>query len=63
MTEELARKQLRKMLRSFTPGGVLHLLADIYREAAAKNRDAERSKRVEETLYVVGLGIDAATPR
>ena len=62
MTEQLAKKHLRKMLRSFTPGTVLHLLADIYRESAAKSGD-ERLKRVEQTLFVVGLGIDAALPQ
>ncbi len=62
MNEEKAKKHLRKMLRSFTPGTILHLLADIHRASAAKSGD-ERLKRVEETLFVVGLGIDAALPQ
>ena len=66
MREDLAKKHLRTMLRSFSPGSVLHLLADLYRESAARaprKKDAERFKRIEETLFVVGLGIEAAISR
>lgn len=66
MREAQAKKHLRTMLRSFGPGGVLHLLADLYRETqskASRINDAELHKRIEETLFVVGLGIDAAMPR
>lgn len=63
MNEEQAKRQLKRMLRKFSPGSILHLLADLFREAAAEGKDVVRSKRVEEALYVVGLGIDAALPR
>jgi hypothetical protein len=69
MTEDQAKRQLQEMLRSFTPGSVLSLLADLYREAAAGARrqndvtSYRRCRMVEGTLIVVGLGIDAACPR
>lgn len=69
MTEDQAKKHLRKMLRSFTGGTVLHLLAELYQEAAEEAQRLEddlayrQSKRVEATLFVVGLGIDSAHPR
>lgn len=69
MTEDMAKRQLARMLRSFTPGSVLGLLADLYRDTAEKaRRDRDvRSYRqcraVEQTLIVVGYGIDAAGPR
>lgn len=69
MNEIKAKKTLRKMLGSFTPGSLLHLLSDLFREdaeEAAALEDAtgfERCKSLECTLYVVGLGIDAAAPR
>lgn len=65
MTEKQAKKQLAKMLDSFTPGSVLHLLADVRRdeaEDAAKEGDVarfEQCKLVEHTLVVVGAGVDA----
>jgi len=69
MTEATARKHLMEMLKRFTPGSVLHLLSDIYRstaEDASNDNDARthgRCKSVEQTLFVVGLGIDATCPR
>lgn len=69
MTEAAAKKHLRRMLRDFTPGSILHLLADLFREDAeeARRQDDslayERYKTVESTLLVVGMGIDAACPR
>lgn len=69
MTETTARKHLMEMLKRFTPGSVLHLLSDIYRSTAedARNDNDARThgqcKSVEQTLYVVGLGIDATCPR
>jgi hypothetical protein len=67
--EKEAKKALRKMLKTFTPGSILHLLAGLYREdaeEASRIEDAlayERFKTVECTLFVVGLGVDAACPR
>jgi hypothetical protein len=69
MNEAQAKQHLRRMLRSLTPGSILHLLADLFREDAEKaaayedSMAYERCKTVECTLYVVGLGIDAACPR
>jgi len=66
MTEKQAKKQLRKMLADFTPGTVLHFLGEIFEQRAEQTNDpsaAERCKNVECTLFVVGLGIDAACPR
>ena len=34
MTEAQAKKQLRQMLRSFTPGSLLHLLSELFAESA-----------------------------
>ncbi len=69
MKEAEAKKVLRKMLKNLTAGSVLHLLADLYREdaeEAERVEDAvayEQCKQVEATLYVVGLGVDGASPR
>jgi len=69
MTEETARRQLRKMLKSFTQGSVLHLLGEIFEERAEEaRRDGDEIRRdqcdsVAKALFVVGLGIDAACPR
>lgn len=69
MNEATAKKDLRRMLRGFTPGSILHLLADLFREDAeeARRQDDplanERYKTVESTLLVLGMGIDAACPR
>ena len=69
MSENDAKVQLRVMLVSLTAGTVLHLLAEVFREdaEAARRADddlaAEQCESVEATLFVVGLGIDAARPR
>jgi hypothetical protein len=69
MREEQAKKQLAKMLRWFTPGSVLSLLAELYRdfaEEARQENDATKFRQcrlVESTLIVVGMGLDAACPR
>ena len=68
MTESEAKQHLTEMLDRFTVGSILHLLADIQREAAETARRAddpvtfERAKLVEHALFVVGMGIDAAKP-
>jgi hypothetical protein len=67
--EKEAKKALRRMLKSYTPGSILHLLADLYREdaeVASRAEDApayERMKTLECALFVVGLGADAAFPQ
>lgn len=68
MTEKRAKKQLRRMLNDFTAGTVLHFLADFCRDDAEEARRAGddlaagQCQRVEATLFVVGMGIDAARP-
>lgn len=69
MTEAEAKKHLRAILRANTHGAVLHLLADLLRDAAVRagraGDDTARQQYAEaaSALYVVGLGIDAACPR
>jgi hypothetical protein len=69
MKEAAARKHLRRMLRDFTPGSILHLLAGLFAEDAEEARRQndplayERCKSVEAALLVVGIGVDAACPR
>ena len=69
MTEKKAKRQLRRMLDSFTAGTVLHFLADLFRDDAEEAREAgddlaaRQCRRVEATLFVMGMGIDAARPR
>jgi hypothetical protein len=69
VTENDAKEQLRQMLGTLTAGSVLHLLAEVFREDAEAARQdgddlaTEECERVDATLFVVGLGIDAARPR
>lgn len=68
MTDEMAKKQLRRMLKSFTSGSVLHLLGEVFEDMAgraAQGNEArhEQYRAVASTLFVVGLGIDAVCPR
>jgi hypothetical protein len=69
MTETQARRHLRQMLRSLTPGSVLQLLSELFMQHAKRarrkgNQKTERqAQEVAATLFVVGLGVDAASPR
>ena len=69
MSEKNVKKQLRMILDTFTAGTVLHLLGEVFREDAEEAQRAgdatatEQCRNVEATLFVVGLGIDAARPR
>jgi hypothetical protein len=65
MTEAQARKHLRQMLQSLTPGSVLHLLSDLFARAARRGDETTRkqAQEVATALFVVGLGVDAASPR
>ena len=69
MTENRARTQLRRMLGTLTAGSVLHLLAELFAEQAEAARrvgddlTAKQCNNAEATLFVVGVGIDAACPR
>ena len=67
--EATAKAQLSRILGSFTPGSVLHLLSDLFETAAKEARQAddaalfERCKVVQHALFVVAMGVDAALPR
>lgn len=64
MTDKQAKRQIKKMLRSYTVGSVVHLLADVYAERAAKavrSRDivlSDRCRQVQHALIVLGMGVD-----
>ncbi|HAH48891.1 hypothetical protein [Gimesia sp.] len=68
MSDDQAKEQLTAILEHYTTGSVLHLLADLYRESAdsaQQDGDAlacDRFKAIEQALFVVGLGVDAANP-
>lgn len=68
MTEAKAKTHLRKMLRSFTGGTVLHLFAEVFGESAEEARrggdecGAKQCQEVAAALYVTGLGIDSVFP-
>lgn len=67
--EATAKAQLSRILGSFTPGSMLHLLSDLFETAAEEARQVddaalfERCKLVQHTLLVVGIGVDGAMPR
>jgi hypothetical protein len=63
MTEAQARSRLRQLLRSFTAGSLLHLLAELFRDAADRSDHPDKAREVVATLFVVGLGVDAVCPR
>lgn len=69
MTEAQAKNLLRQMLRSMTPGSVLHLLSELFVQSAKRfqrrhhKKAQKQTEDVAATLFVVGLGIDAARPR
>jgi hypothetical protein len=64
-----AKKQLTKMLRSLTPGSILHLLSELFATSARRarrkgnQRIEEQAQEVAAALFVVGVGVDAACPR
>jgi hypothetical protein len=69
MTEAEAKKHLREILRSLTIGSLLHLLSELFSESAkraqrkANVKAPKQFQDVASTLFVVGLGVDAACPR
>lgn len=69
MTDDMAKRQLQRMMKSFTQGSILHLLGELFEEMAEVARlDGEDVRReqcasVAKTLFVLGLGIDSACPR
>lgn len=68
MNDNLAKAQLFELLDRYTAGSILHLLAEIYEQAAKEAEEAgdaaayRRCKLLEHTLFVMGLGIDSASP-
>tara|TARA_R110002095_G_scaffold6094_1_gene12728 strand:+ start:386 stop:598 length:213 start_codon:yes stop_codon:yes gene_type:complete len=68
MNDEQAKDLLIKILEHYTTGSVLHLLSDLCRELAEDSRQdgdalaCDRFKTIEQALFVVGLGVDAANP-
>jgi hypothetical protein len=69
MTESETKKQLLLMLKSRTIGSVLHLLSELFGELAKQSMrrgNEQKQKQQQEvvaTLFVVGLGVDAACLR
>jgi hypothetical protein len=63
MTEPQARAALRRLLRSLTAGSLLHLLAELFRDAADRSEHPDKAREVAAALFVVGLGVDAVCPR
>lgn len=69
MKEAEAKQQLSEMLEHFTVGSILHLLSDLHRKEADEAKQSDdakeyrRAKLIQHTLFVVGIGIDAASPR
>lgn len=64
MTVPTAKRHLRVMLRDFTLGSVLHLLAEVLTEDAdsADPARADQIATAAKALLVLGLGLDAALP-
>lgn len=69
MTEVQAKEHLRDMLGSFRPGSVLHVLAQVIREAETARLGSldeaaeERVREAEAFLWIAGFGLMAALPR
>lgn len=68
MDEQEAKSHLTQILECFTTGSILHLLGELMADAAEQKRKgsnvqlAQQYECIEQTLFVVGLGIDAALP-
>lgn len=69
MTEAQAKEHLKDMLASFSPGSVLHILAQVIREAEEARLGGldeaaeERVREAEAFLWIAGMGLMAALPR
>ena len=69
MKTEQAKRQLEKMLSSFSPGSVLMLLGEVFGEWAEEAREggsevmAGNLKQAEATMIVIGFGLDAILPK
>ena len=62
MTERRAKKQLSKMLRSYTPGSILHLLADLHRASAERAERAGDPQASEQCRLVEATLISTSRP-
>jgi hypothetical protein len=68
MSDDEAKHKLRKLLRSYTTGRILHLLAQLSIERAKKERRNgnellyQRLVLFEAGLIVAGYGADTACP-
>lgn len=68
MTEATAKRHLRSMVDCFSGGTVLHLFSEVFgqlaREAKRDGKDwaCKQALAVEQALWIVGLGVDAAYP-
>lgn len=69
MKPEDAKRQLGKMLLSYSPGSVLMLLGEVFGEWADEGREggsvviADNLKQAEATMIVVGFGLDGILPK
>lgn len=69
MQPDKVKKQLTRMLDSFTPGSVLMLLGEVLARRADEARRggseaiAESHEEAVATMNVVGLGLDAILPK
>jgi hypothetical protein len=69
VSETEAKQHLRDMLAAFTPGSVLHILAEVVRQSETTRLgglDEVALKRVQEAeafLWIAGYGLMAALPR
>lgn len=69
MTEAEAKEHLLAMLGSFNPGSVLHIFAQVIREAedarlgGLDEATEERVREAEAALWVFGMGLMSALPR
>lgn len=63
MTEHQAKQLLGDLLARFTAGSILHLLAEVLKDAAGdQDAAAEPLRNAVGALFVMGLGIDSLWP-
>lgn len=69
MTEAEAKRNLKDMLASFRAGSILHLLAEVVRDAETSRLGGldevaeQRVREAEAFLWIAGYGLMAALPR
>ena len=69
MTEDEAKQHLLHLLAAYTPGTVLHFLAQVVREAEEARLGvldevaADRVREAEAFLWIAGYGLDSCLPR